>query len=316
MNQLYDCLILGAGPAGLSAAIYAGRYRRSTLVLEKGAVGGQITLTSEIENYPGQLTDASESGQTLTERMRMQAKRAGAGFVSAEIIKAELDGAVKRLTAQDGTVYEGKTLIIASGAHFKPIGCRNEERFIGSGISYCATCDGGFFQGLDVYVVGGGDSAVEEAIYLSKIARSVTVIHRRNELRAAKSIQERAFKVPNLHFLWDSVVTEANGEDVLTGLLVENVKTGEVRKIEASPEDGLLGLFGFIGMVPETGLFKDTPLLLENGYIRSGEDTHTSLPGVFAAGDIRTKKLRQVVTAASDGAVAAFEADQYLQGME
>ena len=312
MNQLYDCLILGAGPAGLSAAIYAGRYRRSTLVLEKGAVGGQITLTSEIENYPGQLTDASESGQTLTERMRMQAKRAGAGFVSAEIIKAELDGAVKRLTAQDGTVYEGKTLIIASGAHFKPIGCRNEERFIGSGISYCATCDGGFFQGLDVYVVGGGDSAVEEAIYLSKIARSVTVIHRRNELRAAKSIQERAFKVPNLHFLWDSVVTEANGEDVLTGLLVENVKTGEVRKIEASPEDGLLGLFGFIGMMPETGLFKDTPLLLENGYIRSGEDTHTSLPGVFAAGDIRTKKLRQVVTAASDGAVAAFEADQYL----
>ena len=316
MNQLYDCLILGAGPAGLSAAIYAGRYRRSTLVLEKGAVGGQITLTSEIENYPGQLTDASESGQTLTERMRMQAKRAGAGFVSAEIIKADLDGTVKRLTAQDGTVYEGKTLIIASGAHFKPIGCRNEERFIGSGISYCATCDGGFFQGLDVYVVGGGDSAVEEAIYLSKIARSVTVIHRRNELRAAKSIQERAFKVPNLHFLWDSVVTEANGEDVLTGLLVENVKTGEVRKIEASPEDGLLGLFGFIGMMPETGLFKDTPLLLENGYIRSGEDTHTSLPGVFAAGDIRTKKLRQVVTAASDGAVAAYEADQDLQGME
>ncbi len=313
MNKLYDCIILGAGPAGLSAAIYAGRYRLRTLVVEKAAVGGQITLTSEIENYPGQLTDGAESGQTLTERMRLQAVRAGAEFVTAEIVKAEPEGSVKRLTALGGEVFEGKTLIIASGAHFRPIGCLGEERFVGSGISYCATCDGGFFQGLDVYVAGGGDSAVEEAVYLAKIARHVYVVHRRNELRAAKSVQERAFRVPNLSFIWDTVVKEARGEDVLTGLMLENVKTGEQTIIEASPEDGLLGLFGFIGMVPETKLFEGSALQLENGYIRASEDTRTSLPGVFAAGDVRTKELRQVVTAAADGAQAAFAANRDLE---
>ena len=315
-QKCYDLIILGAGPAGLAAGIYAGRYLLDTLIIERAQDGGQITLTSEIENYPGLRTDQKETGLTLSSRMTEQVARFGAARVSADIVKAELDGAVKRLTAADGSVYQAKTVILATGAHYRPIGCKNEERFKGMGISFCATCDANFFKGLDVYVVGGGDSAVEEAIYLTKFAKQVTIIHRRDALRAAASTQKRAFDNPKIRFLWDSVVVEANGSDVLESITVKNVKTGQETVLKADPADGMIGLFGFLGMLPNTEFLQDTGLLLENGYIKAGEDTHTNLSGVFAAGDVRTKGLRQVVTACADGAVAAQEAEKYLAAQQ
>lgn len=315
-QKCHDLIILGAGPAGLAAGIYAGRYLLDTLLIEKAQDGGQITLTSEIENYPGLRTDMKETGLTLSARMTEQVAQFGAVRISADIVKAELDGPVKRLTAADGSVYEAKTVILASGAHYRPIGCKNEDKFKGMGISFCATCDANFFKGLDVYVAGGGDSAVEEAIYLTKFARQVTIIHRRDALRAAASTQKRAFENPKIKFLWNSVVEEVNGSDVLDSITVKNVKTGELTEIKADPADGMLGLFGFLGMLPNTALVADTGLLLENGYIKAGEDTLTNLPGVFAAGDVRTKPLRQVVTACADGAVAAQAAEKYLAAQE
>ena len=310
--MIYDLIIVGAGPAGLSAGIYAGRYMLKTLIIEKAQDGGQISQTAEIENYPGLRTDMEESGLTLTERMTEQVKRFGAERALDEIVSYELDGDIKRLTGLSGKVYEARAVILAMGAHYRSIGCKNEDRFRGMGISFCATCDANFFRGLEVYVVGGGDSALEESMYLTKFARKVTVIHRRDELRAARSIQEKAFANDKLHFIWDSVVDEACGEDVLNAIVIKNVKTGELTRLEADKSDGMMGLFGFLGMIPNTEKLEGTGLELENGYIKADESTRTSLGGVFAAGDIRTKELRQVVTACADGAVAAFQAERYL----
>ncbi len=310
--MIYDLIIAGAGPAGLSAGIYAGRYMLKTLIIEKAQDGGQISQTAEIENYPGLRTDMEESGLTLTERMTEQVKRFGAERALDEIVSYELDGDIKRLTGLSGKVYEARAVILAMGAHYRSIGCKNEDRFRGMGISFCATCDANFFRGLEVYVVGGGDSALEEAMYLTKFARKVTVIHRRDELRAARSIQEKAFANDKLHFIWDSVVDEACGEDVLNAIVIKNVKTGELTRLEADKADGMMGLFGFLGMIPNTEKLEGTGLELENGYIKADESTRTNLGGVFAAGDIRTKELRQVVTACADGAVAAFQAERYL----
>ena len=308
-QTIYDVIILGSGPAGLSAGIYAGRSRLNTLILEKGMPGGQITATDEIENYPGQLLQG-ENGFSLVMRMMEQAEKFGAKSVSDEITSVELEGNIKVLKSRRKE-YRCKALIIAAGAHPKPIGCENEAKFTGHGISFCATCDAAFFQGLEVFVVGGGDSAVEEAMYLTKFARKVTVIHRRDQLRAAKSIQEKAFANPKLHFLWNSVVTKADGEDVLNAITVRNVLTGEETVIRATEEDGMLGLFGFVGYQPNTSLFEGK-LPLENGYIRTDENMCTSIPGVYAAGDIRVKRLRQVITAAADGAIAAMQAEHDL----
>ena len=205
---------------------------------------------------------------------------------------------------------EGKNVIIATGAYSRPIGCKGEAEFMGKGVSYCATCDANFFEDFEVYVVGGGDSAVEEAMYLTKFARKVTIIHRRNELRAAKSIQEKAFANPKIDFFWDSVVEEVYGDDILQGMIVKNVKTGETRKVEADPEDGMFGLFGFIGTVPNSKLFEGIIDMDERGYIKTDEDMHTNIPGVYAAGDVRIKSLRQVVTAAADGAIAAVQVER------
>jgi len=313
MSKVYDVIILGAGPAGLTAGLYAGRSRLSTLIIEKGRDGGQITLTSEIENYPGQMLE-NEDGPSLIARMTAQAERFGAERVNDTIEKVELQGEIKKLVGWNGE-YLGKTLIIATGAFPRPIGCKNEEEFMGRGISFCATCDAVFFEGLDVYVVGGGDAAVEEAMYLTKFARKVTVIHRRNELRAAKSIQEKAFRNPKISFLWDTVVEEVNGDDVLNRMTVRNVKTGEKTVIEADPADGMFGMFGFIGMNPSSQLFEGV-LDMENGYIRTDENMRTNVEGVFAAGDIRVKSLRQVITAAADGAIAAVQAEKYLEAKE
>lgn len=314
MAETYDVIILGAGPAGLAAGLYAGRSRLSTLIIEKGQDGGQIAITNEIENYPGQMLEG-ESGPSLIARMTGQASRFGAERVCDTVKSVELDGPVKVLTGTKGD-YRAKTVILATGAHPRPIGCKNERDYVGAGISFCATCDAAFFEGMEVYVVGGGDAAVEEAMYLAKFARKVTVIHRRDELRAARSIQEKAFKVENLHFMWNTVVDEVGGEDVLQWMVVRDTKTGEARRIDADPEDGLFGLFGFIGLLPTTGLFEGKVRMDGRGYVVTDDDMRTDVDGVFAAGDLRVKSLRQVVTAAADGAIAAMQAEKHIANLE
>lgn len=311
MSKIYDVIILGAGPAGLSAGLYAGRSRLSTLIVEKGKDGGQIATTDEIENYPGQIVEG-ETGPSLIERMSQQCERFGVERVTDVINDVELDGEVKKLKSAKGE-YLGKTLIIATGAFPRPIGCKGEKEFRGRGVSYCATCDANFFEDFEVFVVGGGDSAVKEAMYLTKFARKVTIIHRRDKLRAARSIQEKAFKNEKLHFMWDTVVEEVGGDGILSEMTVKNVKTGELTKIVADKEDGMFGVFGFIGNLPSTKIFEEKGLELdESGYIPTDVDMHTNIPGVFAAGDVRLKTLRQVVTAASDGAIAATQCEKYL----
>ena len=309
MSKIYDVIILGGGPAGLAAGLYAGRSRLSTLIIEKGQDGGQIAITDEIENYPGQMVEG-ESGPSLIARMTEQAKKFGAERCADMIKSVDLSGDVKKLVGTKGE-YEAKCVIIATGAFPKPIGCENEGKFTGKGISFCATCDAAFFEDFEVYVVGGGDSAVEEAMYLTKFARKVTIIHRRDELRAAKSIQEKAFANPKIAFMWDSVVVKVDGDELLSSMTVKNVKTGELTTVEADEDDGLFGLFGFIGYNPNSQLFEGM-LDMEHGYIKTDDNMHTSIPGVFAAGDIRVKSLRQVVTAAADGAIAAMQAEHYV----
>ena len=313
MSKIYDVIVLGAGPAGLTAGLYSGRARLSTLVIEKGQDGGQIAITNEIENYPGQVE--GDSGPSLIARMTKQCEHFGVERVSDMIKEVELTGPVKKLIGVKGE-YEAKCVIIATGAFPRPIGCKNECKFVGKGISVCATCDASFFQDLEVYVVGGGDAAVEEAMYLTKFARKVTIIHRRDELRAAKSIQEKAFKNEKLHFMWNTVVDEVDGEDdILSKMIVKNTKTGELTTIEADEDDGLFGLFGFIGLLPKSDLFEGV-IDMDKGYIKTDDNMHTNVEGVYAAGDIRVKSLRQVVTAAADGAIAAMQAEKYIANLE
>lgn len=310
MEKIYDLVILGAGPAGLSAGIYGGRSRLSTLIIEQGKDGGQIAITSSIENYPGQML-TGETGATLIARMTEQARLFGAERRSDTIKELSLREPVKRLIGNHDE-YLAKSVIVATGAQHRPIGCINEEKFIGKGISFCATCDALFFEQMEVYVVGGGDAAVEEAVYLAKFARSVTIIHRRNELRAAQSIQDKAFATPNIHFMWESIVVEVGGDELLSTIIVKNVKTGELTTLHADLSDGFFGLFGFLGLLPNTELLAGSLDLDAKGYVKTDENMHTNIPGVFAAGDLRTKVLRQVVTAAADGAIAANEAQHYL----
>ena len=310
MSKVYDVIILGAGPGGLAAGLYAGRSRLSTLVIEKGQDGGQIAITDDIENYPGQMVEG-ESGPSLIARMTQQVEKFGAERVADTINAVDFSGEIKILKSSKNE-YQAKNVIIATGAYARPIGCKGEAEFRGKGVSYCATCDANFFEDLEVFVVGGGDSAVEEAMYLTKFARKVTIIHRRDELRAAKSIQEKAFANPKIEFFWDSVVEELGGDDILQWMKVKNVKTGEVRTVEADEEDGMFGVFGFIGTVPNSKLFEGILDMDERGYIRTDEDMHTNIPNVYAVGDVRIKSLRQVVTAAADGAIAAVQVERSL----
>lgn len=311
MEKIYDVIILGGGPAGLSAGLYAGRSCLKTLLVEKGAPGGQIALSADVENYPGQMLEG-ETGYSLSARMAGQCERFGVERVTDTIRETQLDGEVKVLVGEKDE-YRSKTVILATGASPRPIGCENEKEFTGRGVSYCATCDGAFFRGLEVCVAGGGDSAVEEAIFLTRFARRVTVIHRRDTLRAAKSIQERAFANPKIRFLWDSVVARVDGDEAVSAVTVRNVKTGEMTVLRAG-EEGMMGLFGFVGYRPNTELFAGQ-LALENGYIPTDADMRTEIPGVFAAGDVRVKSVRQVVTAASDGAIAAIQAERFIEGL-
>lgn len=306
--MVYDVIIIGAGPAGLAAGLYASRARLNTLIIEKEGDGGQIATTDEVANYPGSIENAS--GPSLIARMVDQVNEFGAKKINDEIKSVELEGEIKVLKGAKEE-YKGKTVIIATGAVPRPIGCPGEKELTGRGVSYCATCDAAFFEDLEVYVVGGGDTAVEEGMYLTKFARKVTIIHRRDELRAAKSIQEKAFKNEKMEFMWDSVVTELKGDGILESMVVKNVKTGEEREILADEDDGTFGVFVFIGFNPATKMFEGI-IDMEDGYIRTDENMKTNIPGVFAAGDNRVKSLRQVVTATADGAIAAVQAEKYI----
>lgn len=305
---MYDCLIIGAGPAGLSAGIYVARSNMKTLIFERESTGGQITKTNIIENYPGTRTDIT--GVELSNEMLKQAEYFGAEIISEEVVEVQLKGDVKKVIT-DKNAYEGKTVIIATGTHNRKIGCKGEDEFTGKGVAYCATCDGPFFQDLDVYVVGGGDAAVEEAIYLTKFARKVTIIHRKNELRAAKSIQDEAFSNKKIDFILNSEIVEFLGKDMLSSFKLKDLNTNKIREIEKDKDDFALGVFVFIGYDPNTELFKDE-LNLEKGYIKVNKNMETEIPGVFAAGDVVYKSVRQVITAASDGVIAAIYAGKYV----
>lgn len=306
----YDLVIIGAGPAGLAAGLYGGRARLNTLIIEKQKNGGQIVITSEIENYPGCLDE--ETGPSLIDRMVKQTEKFGVDHVFDTVTDLDFSGDEKIIKCLHEE-YSAKAVILATGANPIPIGCPGEKELSGKGVSYCATCDAAFFEDFEVYVVGGGDSAVEEAMYLTKFARKVTIIHRRDELRAAKSIQEKAFANEKLDFMWDTVVDEIKGEEIVESMVVRNLKTGETKEIFADPDDGVFGIFVFIGYKPSTELFKGKVDMDERGYVITDPDMKTNVPGVFAAGDLRVKSLRQVVTACADGAIAAVQAGKYIE---
>ena len=309
-NRIYDVAILGAGPAGLTAGIYATRAKLSAVIIDKGIDGGQIAVAHEIENYPGQ-AEERESGQQLTARMAAQAKRFGCERVSDLITSCELDGPVKTLHGAKES-YRARTLILCTGAITRKLGCKNEEKYIGRGLSYCAVCDAAFFEGLDIYSVGGSSIALEEALFLSKFGRSVTVVHKGKRLSAGRELIERAEAAGNISVLLNTEITELGGAELLSEITLKDTLTGETRTVSASPEDGLLGCFCFTGQ-RTTGML-DGLLEMENGYIRTDEKMASSVPGVFAAGDVRVTPLRQVVTACADGAIAAMQCEKYISG--
>ncbi len=300
--EKYNVLIIGGGPAGYTAAVYALRAGLTCAVIEKLSPGGQMATTSNIENYPG---FSAVSGWELTEKMREQAINLGAVELFGEVTSADLSASPKRVTTPDGEIT-GDTVIIATGAKPRKTGVDREDALLGRGISYCATCDGMFFRGKTVAVTGGGNTAFEDALYLAKQCKKVVIIHRRDAFRASASYIRLAEEKDNIEFLTDSAVTVLLGEKSLSGVEVTNLKTGEKSTLE------LDGLFIAIGRVPDTEAFRGLIAMDESGYITAGEDTKTSLPGVFAAGDVRTKPLRQIVTACADGAVAAKFAEEYL----
>ncbi len=304
----YDVIIIGAGPAGLSAGLYASRSTLNTLIIEKAVVGGQITTTTEIENYPG----ASEvTGPELVEKMKEQCLSFGAKIVNDEVLNIEKkeDGLFYIKTAKEE--YVSKTCIIASGSSPRELGIKGEREYRGMGVSYCATCDGMFFTGLDVCVVGGGDTALKEAIYLTKFAKKVTIIHRRDEFRGGKSWEKKARANDKIHFLLSHEPVEIIGENsMVTAIKVKNKKTGEIYDYKTD------GVFMFVGHNPNSDLVKNMVDIDENGYIITDDSLETSVKGLFVAGDVRKKSLRQVVTAASDGAICATGAEELIDEMK
>lgn len=301
---MYDLIITGAGPAGLAAAIYAARAELNFIVLEKEIMsGGQIINTYEVDNYPGLY---HMGGFDLAMKFREHADALGASFVTGEVEKIETYSDGKKVICKDGTVYETKTVILSGGAKHRKLEVPGEEALAGSGVSYCATCDGAFFRGKEVAVVGGGDVAVEDALFLARLCKKVYVIHRRDSFRAAKTLVSRLTETENAEIIFDSVVKEIQGKFKVESLLLENKKTSEERTVS------LDGVFIAVGMLPETKAYEGLVNLDAAGYIVADETGVTSCPGVFAAGDIRTKALRQVVTAASDGANAVQSVERYL----
>ncbi len=305
MEKLYDVIVLGGGPGGYTAAMYAARAGLDTLVLERMAPGGQMTETMQIDNYPG--FEEGIDGITLGEKMKAGAERFGVQTRFAEALGVDLKGKSKTVET-DGDTFHGRTIILATGARHRHLGLEREEEMIGRGVGYCAACDGMFYRGKTVAVVGGGNSAAADAMLLSRIAKKVYLIHRRDTLRASKVYHDPLKKAENVEFVWNSTVSGLQGVELLHGVTLNNVKTGEE---SALPVDGL---FISIGRAPETGLFAGQLTLDQQGYIVADETTRTSLPGVFAVGDVRTKPMRQIVTAVGDGAVAALYAEEYLAG--
>ena len=306
MKRIYDMIILGGGPGGYTAALYAARAGRSVLVLERLSPGGQMALTSEIDNYPGfpEGVDGFELGMKFQE----QAHRFGAETEYAEVRSLDLRSDPKVLHTPDGDFY-ARTVVIATGAGPKKLGIENEERLTGRGVHYCAHCDGMFYRGRTVVLVGGGNSAAAEALHLARIAEKVILVHRRDTLRATKLYHEPLMKLPNIEFKWNSAVTELPGAERLSGVKIKNLLSGREELLDAA------ALFVSIGRTPSTALVEGQ-LELENGYILADESGRTSIPGVFAVGDVRTKALRQIITAASDGANAAHFAEEYLAELE
>jgi len=308
-DKLYDVIIVGGGPAGLSAGIYAGRGLLKTLIIEKGKHGGQAAMTNEIDNYPG--ADLEETGPSLISKMIKQAERFGVEFTTDDISDVNLDEDVKTLVGSKGS-YTAKTVIIATGAFPRLLGCKGERELTGKGVSYCATCDAAFFEELEVYVVGGGDSAVQEAMFIARFARKITIIQNLPELTAAKSLQEKVKSDRKFSFVYNSVVEELKGEEgLLDTIIIKNEKTGDITEFKADEEDGTFGLFVFIGLIPSTEIFNDK-VEMDRGYIPTDENMRTNIKGVYAVGDCRVKPLRQVVTAAADGAIAAMDIERLL----
>jgi thioredoxin reductase (NADPH) len=305
-------IVLGSGPAGYTAAIYAARAMLKPVVIQGGQPGGQMTITTDVENYPG-FADVIQ-GPWLMEQMQAQAAHVGTEIVMDHIVKVDLARRPFRLEGDSGDVYTCDALIIATGAQARWLGLPSEETFKGHGVSACATCDGFFFKGKQVAVIGGGNTAVEEALFLTNFASKVTLVHRRNSFRAERIMQDRLFKNPKIEVVWDSVLAEVNGSDnpkKVTGVALKNVKTGKVSQL---PVDGV---FVAIGHVPATDLFKGQLEMKDTGYLVTAPDsTHTSIPGVFAAGDVKDEIFRQAVTAAGMGCMAALEAERYLSKLE
>ncbi|MFU0792134.1 MAG: thioredoxin-disulfide reductase [Virgibacillus proomii] len=306
-HKMYDVIIAGAGPAGMTAAVYASRANLETLMIERGIPGGQMANTEDVENYPGY---EHILGPELSNKMFEHAKKFGAEYAYGDIKEVIDHGDYKTIVAGDKE-YNTRSVIITTGAQYKKLGIPGEEELGGRGVSYCAVCDGAFFKGKNLIVIGGGDSAVEEGIYLTRFANKVTIVHRRDELRAQRILQDRAFDNEKIEFIWDTVVEKINEQDGKVGsVTLKNKKTGEVY------DHDIDGVFVYIGMVPLSEPFKSLGITNEDGYIPTNENMETPIPGIFAAGDIREKTLRQIVTATGDGSIAAESAIKYVEDVK
>jgi thioredoxin reductase (NADPH) len=303
-REIYEVIIIGGGPGGLTAGLYTSRARLSTLLIESALFGGQMTTTELIENYPG--FPQGVTGDELSRLMEGQAKRFGMETVTEEVVRVSLEGDMKVVQTYEST-YRCEALIISTGTEYRKLGVPGEKEFAGKGVSYCAICDGAFFRDSQIVVVGGGDSALTEALFLTKFAKELTIIHRRDALRGTKIYQERALANPKIKFLWNSIVQEIKGDSMVRSIIVKNVKTGEIKEFETE------GVFLFVGLVPRTQFLKGIVQMDEGGYVLTNEHCETSAKGIFAVGDCRKKLLRQIATAVGDGATAAFAAEKFLE---
>ncbi len=303
-TSTYEIIIIGGGPAGLTTGLYTSRARLRTLLIENALYGGQMTTTELIENYPG--FPQGVSGDELSRLMEEQAKRFGLETLNQEVVEVKLEGDLKEVRTYESS-YLCEALMICTGTEYRKIGVPGEKEFAGKGISYCATCDGAFFKDSQIFVVGGGDSALTEALFLTKFVKELTIIHRRDALRATKIYQERALANPKIKFLWNSVVQEIKGDQVVRSALIKNVKTGKVKEFATE------GIFLFVGLIPRTQFLRGLVKTDEAGYIVTDEKCESSVKGIFAAGDCRKQLLRQIATAVGDGATAAFAAEKYLE---